>query len=255
MKLKFLGTTASTPDVGEDSPCFLVNERYLFDCGWYAAGGLRETDCAAQKVRYVIFTHMHHDHYLGLPSLLFYFIHNKLMPLGELTIVGPAGDVERVVGLAFELLQLDRFYPTIGRPQVVGLEPGEKLETADMLIESAKSVHPVDGLCYKLTDKTDGCRLAASGDTTYAPHLPPFFAGCDAIVHEATLGLSPKNTPASQRCGHSNIFEALRTAEEAGIPTLYPVHMSVENAKRTCASVTSEKVEIIRPVRGAEYTV
>ncbi len=42
MKLTFLGSTASIPNTCEDSPCFLVNERYLFDCGFHVCSGLRD---------------------------------------------------------------------------------------------------------------------------------------------------------------------------------------------------------------------
>jgi len=109
MQLKFLGTTASIPDLHEDSPCFIIQDKYLFDCGFHVLGALRETGSDLSKIRYIIFSHMHHDHYIGLAGLLFYFIHSKVLNIHDLVILGPAADVERVVKLTYDFLQLDRF--------------------------------------------------------------------------------------------------------------------------------------------------
>lgn len=66
MKLTFLGPTGSIPDSGEDSPCFLANEENLFDCGFDVCGAMRANGTLPDKIWYIFFTHMHHDHYIGI---------------------------------------------------------------------------------------------------------------------------------------------------------------------------------------------
>lgn len=61
MEVKILGNTASIPDVGNDCPCFLVDEEFLIDCGLDVLSDLRETNCDLSKIRYIIFTHMHYN--------------------------------------------------------------------------------------------------------------------------------------------------------------------------------------------------
>src|SRR5437879_3430827 len=68
----FLGTAAVLPGAGQDSACFLINGRVLFDTGWYAALKMQEYGCDPLAIEHLIFTHCHHDHYMGLPALLFF---------------------------------------------------------------------------------------------------------------------------------------------------------------------------------------
>jgi ribonuclease Z len=257
MKLKFLGTTASIPDVGEDCPCFLVNDRYLFDCGYDVLSALHETECDVSKIDHIIFTHMHHDHYLGLATLLFYYIHSpnyietQTRRIGDLTILGPKEDVERVVNLAFSYLQLDLFYSAEDRPRIVPLDKNDVYETDDAVIKCAPSDHPVDARCFAFTEK-GGSTLAISGDTLYREESVKLFSGADALIHEATLGY--REGKGSN--GHSTILEAIRIAELSDIDTLFPMHMSVKTAEYSVEKAApSTSVKLIAPKRGKEYLI
>ena len=264
MKLTFLGTTASIPDAGEDSPCFLVNDRYLFDCGFDVCGGLRECGVLPDNIRYIFFTHMHHDHYIGLAGLLFYFIHNHAIhpemgsvPLDELTILGPAEDVGRVVNLACDFLQMGgQFYTDVPRPKVVALNPGDTFKTEDLFVQTGAARHPVQALSYRIEEK-NGTALAASGDTAYNPNTFALYRGCAALIHDCTMGLiTDLEPPETRKNGHSNLYEAVRCAAETGIPVLFPVHMAKNYA--ACAAAYIEDtagVTITLPERGRTYTL
>ena len=255
MKLKFMGSTACIPDVHEDCPSFLVNEKYLFDCGWNVIGDLRETGCDVKSVRYVFFTHLHHDHYLGLATYLFYLIHSRCLPLDQLTLVGPEEDLERVMKRTADYLQMDRFYADRTMPKLLPWKPGDLLETDDVIIECARSKHPVAAFAYKITEKATGAVLCAGGDTAPIPEHVPFFAGADALIHEATLGASPSgNDPINRSCGHSTLFEAADMARQANVPVLFPVHMGVEALKSQKKEIIAPP-RLIPPERGREYSI
>src|SRR5579871_6483509 len=107
----FLGTSAVVPGAGHDTASFLINGKYLVDTGWYAAIKMRSYGFDPMQLEYLVLTHCHHDHYLGLPQLLFYLrMRRRERPdRPPLKIVGPAEDLERVVMLARQFLQPDRF--------------------------------------------------------------------------------------------------------------------------------------------------
>ena len=253
LNLKFIGTTGSVPDISEDSPCFLVNDKYLFDCGFNVTEGLRETNCNIPDIRYIIFTHMHHDHYIGLAGLLFYIVHAKNyvkdhnITLGDITVIGPEKDVERVVKLALNFLQYDE-----NSVKVIPVAKGDKFETEDMVIECDASLHGVDARAYKITDKKDGSTLAISGDTLYNKDIPPFYKGANALIHDGTLGAYK----GQGGYGHSTIYEAIKTAEDAEIPMLFPMHMSCKNAAEACIEAQpSTNIKLIPPVKGTVYKI
>lgn len=258
MNVTFLGTTACIPDAGEDCPCFLVNGNCLFDCGWYSVGDLRECGIAPENIRTLVFTHMHHDHYLGLPTLLFYYIHSRKLPLDELTIAGPAEDLPHVIDTVYALLQTERFYPDLPRPKLILLHPGDRFETDGLSFTVGKSDHQVQALSYRVTDKKDGRILGASGDAVAHPESIPFFAGCHALIHDATLGWNETEPPKTGR-GHSTLQEAAQTALGAGAPVLYPVHMARNNAKnaseRWMAAHPDAPLRIVPPERGRTYDI
>ena len=68
----FLGTAAAIPSAGHDAASFVVNERYLVDTGWNTALTLLTHGLDPLNIEYLLLTHCHHDHYLGLPQLLFF---------------------------------------------------------------------------------------------------------------------------------------------------------------------------------------
>ena len=255
MQLTFCGTTASIPDRNEDSPCFLLNRELLFDCGWNVSSCLTPDDLS--HLRCLVFTHLHHDHYLGLAQLLFYLLHSRALPLNELTIAGPKQDTARVVDLACAYLQLDRFYPAAPRPRVVQLEPGDTLQTPSFFIEVSTAFHPVPALSYRVREEATGALLGTTGDTIYDPSLAVFLRGCDALIHDATLGSMQSEThPAGAAFGHSTLWEAVKTAEDAQIPLLFPVHMGRAQAAEAAQIVQkTTTVKIQPPEKGAAYSI
>lgn len=56
-----------------------------------------------------------------------------------------------------------------------------------MEISACASRHPVEGLCYRFTDRCAGKVLGLTGDTFYDPKIREFLSGCDTLVHEAAL--------------------------------------------------------------------
>ena len=72
------------------------------------------------------------------------------------------------------------------------------------------------------------------------------------MIHDSTLGA----VPGIGSNGHSTIYEAIRTAENAKIDTLFPVHMTIAYAKASVeAAQDRTAVKIIAPQKGTEYII
>ena len=222
----FLGTEAVVPMASGDTASFVINGKYLVDTGWYAAIKMTGYGLDPLRLEYLFLTHCHHDHYLGLPHLLFYLaMRSSAAPRSErhpLKIVGPAPDVNRVVDLSKQFLQTEHFPAVRFDPQVIALEAGQTLEDPRFRLETCSSLHPVPGLCYRMTDKETGVVIAFTGDTAYDPGIVRHVQGASLLIHEASYGASP--APLANASLHSGAPDAARVAKEAGARRLALVH-------------------------------
>jgi ribonuclease Z len=246
----FLGTEAVVPGCGGDTASFVINGRYLVDTGWYGAIKMRCYGLDPLQLEYLFLTHCHHDHYIGLPHLLFYLT----MRAGErpnrapLKIVGPAEDLERVVRLAQQFLQMERFPAVQYDPALIPLAAGQSFDDADFHLATCPSVHPVPGLCYRFTDRRTGRVVAFTGDTAYDPGIVRHVQGADLLIHEASYGASP--APVTNASLHSGAPEAARVAREAGVDRLALVHCPRANQEAALKAAQSLFASAFWPADG-----
>lgn len=224
-QLTFLGAAAAVPGAGEDTASFLVNGTLLFDCGWYAALKMQQYGYSPLNVETLFFTHCHHDHYMGLPALLFFrgmrqSTTAKVLP--PLTIVGPPDDLPIVVEKSRQFLQVERFPNIWPQLQLHPLEPGHPYETDAFRIDTIRALHPVTGVCGRLLIKDSGTVIAFSGDTAPNAELVELARDADLLIHEASL---PSDAPNDGAWGHSRAIDAAHTAREAGVKQLRLVHL------------------------------
>ena len=94
MKLTFLGTSAGKPTKERNVSAFGLslrqeNKWYLFDCGEATQHQIMKSRLSLGKLDSIFITHLHGDHYYGLPGLL----STKMMEkaFNPLTVYGPKG--------------------------------------------------------------------------------------------------------------------------------------------------------------------
>jgi ribonuclease Z len=251
----FLGTSSVVPGYGHDTASFLINGRYLVDTGWYATLKMRGYRFDPMQLEYLFLTHCHHDHYIGLPQLLFYLrMRRRERPdRPPLRIVGPAEDLERVVTLARQFLQTERFPDVECIPELFPLSPGESFEDAAFRLDTCATVHPVQGLCYRFTDRSTGAVFAFTGDTAYHAPIAAHVRGVPLLIHEASYGPDP--APAENRSQHSGAPEAARIAVEAGVGRLALVHCPEEKQAAAVAAAQAIFPNTFWPADGETVTV
>ncbi len=140
-----------------------------------------------------------------------------------LKIIGPAADVRKVVQLATNLLQIERFPELNNPPEVIPLIPGESFECEEFTLDTVKSLHPVEGMAYKFTDRTTGAAFAFSGDTAFHPPIADLARGLPLLIHEASHG-AKRVSPEENKALHSSALDAAEIAQMAGVGRLALIH-------------------------------
>src|SRR3990172_6172094 len=151
LDLLFLGSGKACAGEGRPFSSFLLNGRYLFDCGPTLLQQLRRADVSPNDIEVVLISHFHADHFFGLPFL---FLDGKYKGrTKDVLVVGPPGIEEEVGGL--------------------------KLTAA--LVEHVPELE-----CFAFGVDVGGRRLVYSGHSTLCPALLRLVDGADVIVLECS---------------------------------------------------------------------
>jgi len=267
LELIFLGTAASWPTRDRNLPSVAVrlgSNIILLDCGEGTQRQIQHVNMSFMKIRLILITHFHGDHFLGIPGLL------QTMSLNDrkdpLEIVGPVGMEE----MGKTLLGLGYF--KAGFPiEFLEMKSGDELERDGHTISSIEVDHTIPTLAYSVTEcnrpgkfnKTKALKLGVpegrlfgrlqkgqnvevggitvrpedvmgparpgrkvvySGDTAPTDSLIRFAWGADVLIHDSTLAGDMEDK--AHRFGHSTSVDAARMAREAGVKTLILFHIS-----------------------------
>lgn len=241
----------------------------MVDCGEGTQRQLMRSVGLA-RINMILLTHLHGDHYLGLPGLLkTYSLLGREEPLA---LFGPSGlyellrDAERLVGRP----RFPFYVEEVGECTV--------LETEDYWLKTAATEHGLPGLAWCLEEKPrpglfhperaielgvkpgpdfgrlqrgetvtnpegrevhpeevmeaerQGRKIIVTGDTRPAPAVIELARGASVLVHDSTFSASELDR-ALETC-HSTAQEAAEVAQAAGVGTLVLTHISSRNSWR-----------------------
>lgn len=219
MRIAILGDSVCIPDPGREAACFLINGKHMVDTGWCAALGMRQYGFDPLAVESIILTHCHHDHYIGLPQLLF-FIGLK-RPGRPLTVVGPAEHLPHVLRATHEFLQISRFPEIATDCKVIPLAPGDSFAFGDLDFATVSARHVSSknklepALVFRVTDKNTGACAVFTGDTSHHPPIAEFARGAHTLIHDSA---------------HTSARDAADTALRAGVSRLVLIHYAQSRA-------------------------
>ncbi len=263
----FLGTSGSAPTAQRATSATLIRrggDRLLIDCGEGTQRQLLRSDVGLIDLEEVFLTHLHADHYLGLPGMLKTFsLRGRDVPL---TLYGPSGlrellgALRRVIGnltYAVETVEIGpgdalqrsgyeiRAFGVDHRTSAVGYliaeeaRPGRfDVATADALgvpsgrergaLQRGDAVTLAGGETIHpdqvLGPQRAGRSVALTGDTAPAASVVAAAANVDLLVHEATF--CADELQRARETGHSTAGQAALVAREAGAKLLALTHLS-----------------------------
>ncbi|NLG67305.1 MAG: ribonuclease Z [Actinobacteria bacterium] len=272
LELIFLGTAGALPTVDRGTSGILVvrgGDRLLIDCGEGTQRQLMRS-AGLSRIDRVFLTHLHGDHYLGLPGLL------KTLNLQGRTdpfhIYGPTG-LERLFSEA------QRVFGRHDYPLILSeVEPGDRVAFDGYVMATAATDHGIPGLAWSLEEEVrpgrfhpevaislgveegpdfrrlqmgqtvrsrtgievtpaevmdaprPGRKIVVSGDTRPTMAVVALARGAGVLVHDSTFADSEQER--AEATHHSTAREAAQVAKMAGVSLLVLTHVSSRHGPR-----------------------
>jgi ribonuclease BN (tRNA processing enzyme) len=186
MQLTIIGSGDAFGSGGRFNTCFHLasgGHTYLIDCGASTAVALKAQRVDPNTIDAVILSHLHGDHFGGIPFLMLdgQFLSRRERPL---LFAGPPGATERIHAL------MEAFFPKSTGTKwrfpfsVMEIPLGEPTKVLGLQVVTAEVVH-FSGTPSTALRVTDGKRtLAYSGDTEWTDALLPVASGADLFIIE-----------------------------------------------------------------------
>ena len=235
------GTPNAEPDRSGPSTAVLVDGRsYLVDCG---PGVVRSAAKACDmgfkslspgRLNTLYITHLHSDHTLGLPDLIFTpWVLGRKVPLKIFGPPGTAGMVKNLLKAWKEDIRvrtegLERANRTGYRVKVTEIGEGHVYEDDLVKVSSFKVEHGdwdhALGYRFECPDRT----VVISGDCRPSGANVKNYIGCDVLVHEAycqrTFDGRPDGWKAYHKSAHTSTIELGKIAREVRPNVLVLTH-------------------------------
>ncbi|MDR0779043.1 MAG: ribonuclease Z [Methanomassiliicoccaceae archaeon] len=259
----FIGTGACVPSRERSLPCVAVRVKrdvVLFDCGEGSQRQIMVSPFSFMKVKAIFITHLHGDHFLGLPGLL------QTMSLSgrkdDIILAGPEGFSDSVRSV-LKACGGDIAY----NMDIIDASDGDTFVFKEFIVKAFSTEHKVPSLGFALEENERrgefnkakaeslgivpgpdftklqngetvkgirpeevigpsrrGPRIIYSGDTIRCASVVNMAKGAEVLIHEATY-LSKDADLAGEHM-HSTASDAASVAKEAGVSILFVTHMS-----------------------------
>jgi len=230
MKLTCVGTGDAFGSGGRLNSCFhlqTAKQQILIDCGSSSLIGLKRCNINPLEVDVVIISHLHGDHFGGIPYL---FLEGKYLSqrTRPLMLIGPSGLEKRVESVANAL------YPGLSAKNLDFpvnyqiLEDGKAFWIHDLRVLPRAVTHGGSKNAYGLRLESDGKVIAYSGDTEWTDVLIP-------LAHKSDLLVAECFTYAESVPGHLNYQTLLKERKYLECQHLVLTHLGPEMlAKLDC---------------------
>ncbi len=217
MRIGFLGNWSSNLIKGRRNVSILLNKDIVLDFGPHTIESLLERDIDPCGIQKVLITHMHLDHFAGIPELIWYRSIYKAE--NKLTIFGPKGIKRSILSLLKLLKTPKPWYTQISK----GITYIEDKSTDE--IEIFKGDHIIQDNGYRIY--SDGKIIFYSGDTAYSKDIVRGARDADILLHEMTY--TDEDEIWAKYWKHSTYSSVIKVFNESGSKKLIPVHLSVKS--------------------------
>lgn len=222
MEVSILGCGAALPAGGRHCSGQVVTvdgRRFLVDCGEGTQTQLRIAHQKLQAMDTILLSHLHGDHWFGLPGLL-----SSMHLCGRkdpVDVYAPKG-LQPLLDNLFEMSSSHIDYEL----RVHEIAPGILLETPKVRITAFPLRHTVEtyGFRFQELSPRHPASYAYCSDTGYYEALAEEVAGVDLLCAESTFGHSYASL--AEERGHLTALQAAIVAQKAGAGRLMLTHFS-----------------------------
>ncbi len=263
LSIFFAGTAGSVPTPRRGLPAILLRaggERILLDCGEGTQHQLLRSSVGLPDVDAIFITHLHLDHWLGLPGMI------KTFDMRDrdrrLELFGPPGlktlfrQVLRPIigrtGYPLELVELEQHeeigfedfviaaFPVNHRVEAYGYAFVEDDRPGRFDVEAARRLGVTEGPDFGRLQRGEtvngvtpeqvvgedrpGRRIVYTGDTAPVQSVEVYAHKADVLIHEATFCEDDRQR--ARETGHSTARQAAQTAKDAKVRLLALTHLS-----------------------------
>jgi ribonuclease BN (tRNA processing enzyme) len=193
VSLRVLGCGDAFGSGGRSHSSFFLDtpsSKLLIDFGASALVSMHRYGIDPLIVDAVVVSHLHGDHFGGLPFLLMHatFICGRTRPL---IIAGPRGTAERLRQATDALFPGIWTFPKQFEVEFLDLEDGQPLDVAGATVTPFRVIHDSGATPFALRVSCHGCTIAYSGDTAWTDRLIDAASGADLFFCEATTFETP----------------------------------------------------------------
>jgi len=181
-----VGTGDAFGSGGRLNSCFHLSfpaGQLLIDCGCSSLIGLHRCGIAPAEIDAVVISHLHGDHFGGIPYLLLEgkYASQRTRPL---TLIGPPG-LQQQVEAAAEALYPGMLSEKLNFPvEYQRLDPEVPLQTSSAKINGFQVKHGSSQHVYGLRSEIAGKVISYTGDTEWTDNLLPLAQGSDVLIAE-----------------------------------------------------------------------
>jgi ribonuclease BN (tRNA processing enzyme) len=158
---------------------------FLVDCGPTVLQGLKRAGVDPARIDFVCLSHLHGDHFGGLPFLFMDFIYSshRTRPI---TIYGPPKTERRVRTLYAALYERQARDASPFAVSYVELATGCAALAGDVRAEAYAVPHVAELVCYGYRFELGGRTIVYSGDTGWTDELYARTRGADLFICECS---------------------------------------------------------------------
>lgn len=242
MKIIFLGTGEAADENNPNNSSLVVSEKtnLLLDCGFTTPYQLWKYNNDQSLLDGVYITHLHGDHYFGLPILLVrMWEEGRTKPLTVICQKGAGEIIKKIMDMAYSGFRKKLKYEI----NFVEVGSGEEIKLNDLKLSFALGKHSTDVLAIKV--ENDEKSLCYSGDGMFTEESKRVYKGSGLVIQETYLY-------DEEKVDHASIVSAVKMAEENDIKCLALTHIN-RDVRKNLKKVSSNKVKIIIPQPFEEY--
>lgn len=184
LKIKVIGCGDAFGSEGTHQTCFWIesaDSNYLLDCGASSISNIKKYNRDIRSIRAIFISHLHGDHYAGLPFILTELAFSKSNLKDKLNIIGPCGIASKVEQLQ-ELLypgSWERVKKLIEITEHADRNPQEIPKVDYIRVPHSENLE-----CFALKIWIEDKCIAFSGDMEWSDKVMELCQGSDLFICE-----------------------------------------------------------------------